>query len=676
MKAKAAYDAGLTGKGVTIAIMDSGINASDPEFAGRISADSTSFDQVVARCGTCAPETVRFDLKDNVGHGTETAGIALAARDSKGMHGVAPEATLMVLKITGPDLTNASPTSGPIPEGTNPNPALIAKAIAHAVDKGAFVISMSLNGTATGQIALDQRAAMDMVRNQNRLFVQSVSNMKGEDSFAGTIAENLVGGDLANKDWFLFGIRVDKNLSAPTDNGIPGALADRTLAVVALDIPTTGKDGQLVNVNGNSFAAPAIAGAAALLKQYWPQLGGKEISRILLDTATDLGAPGVDQVFGAGLLNVEKAMQAQAPKASFSSVSAAQTAVSSLSFSGAFGSEEGAATWSSFAGQALAVDKYGRDYAFNIGLQSASRSANGVSVYGQVALPMQRVEAPTTLAGVAAQLSPTYNTSAHPLRSNAPAAFAFRTSPNTVVRGSFNTSVENNGLASGSMFRSLGLATTGSAAQVEHKGYVYGFSSASTNDRGNGSATQTVRFQTPEGFSVSFANSRETGSALGLRGEGEFRINGAKSTFMGLGWSGRALGFGLSAEAMMGRTKVNASSGRLAFDSISTSGFRFIADHSAFGGMATFGFTSPLRVDRAQVRYTAPTGFDIETMSVVDQTRTLNLAPSGREMDVELGWARSFGASSLSLGAVYGMNAGNRQGASSAGGWVRFNTAF
>jgi len=47
-------------------------------------------------------------------------------------------------------------------------------------------------------------------------------------------------------------------------------------------------------VNGNSHSLAALADGAALLKQYWPHLGGKEISRIMLDIATDLGAPGVD----------------------------------------------------------------------------------------------------------------------------------------------------------------------------------------------------------------------------------------------------------------------------------------------------------------------------------------------------------------------------------------------
>ncbi len=87
--------------------------------------------------------------------------------------------------------------------------------------------------------------------------------------------------------------------------------------MVATDVSVVGKDGQLTTVTGNSFAAPAIAGAAALLKQYWPQLGGKAISRILLDTATDLGDKGADQIFGVGLLNIEAAMKAQAPTSAF-----------------------------------------------------------------------------------------------------------------------------------------------------------------------------------------------------------------------------------------------------------------------------------------------------------------------------------------------------------------------
>jgi subtilisin family serine protease len=312
-RAAYAYDRQITGKGVAIAVLDTGIDTAGSEFAGRISPDSTAFDQKIARCGTCAPETIRFELKDVIGHGTKVAGIAAAARDGGGMQGVAPDPTILALKISGPDMSNVSPTSGRVPEGSGPNPALIAPAIRYAVDKGAFVINLSANGTATGQLAADQRGAMDAVRQADRLFVMSVTNDDGEDSFTGQIAENLVGSDRANKDWFLFAIGVDQNGNPRGANGNAGPLADRMLAAAGNGAQTVDKDGNVVVETGNSFAAPAVAGAAALLKQYWPQLGGQAIGRILLETATDAGAPGVDPVFGAGTLNVEKAMQAQAP---------------------------------------------------------------------------------------------------------------------------------------------------------------------------------------------------------------------------------------------------------------------------------------------------------------------------------------------------------------------------
>ena len=125
-KAAYAYDRGITGKGVTIAILDTGIDTSGREFAGRISPDSTAFDQGIARCGTCAPETIRFDVKDVKGHGSRVAGIAAAARDGVGVQGVAPEAAILALKLSGPDMTNVTPTSGPVPEGDGANPNLIA----------------------------------------------------------------------------------------------------------------------------------------------------------------------------------------------------------------------------------------------------------------------------------------------------------------------------------------------------------------------------------------------------------------------------------------------------------------------------------------------------------------------------------------------------------------------
>lgn len=674
-----AYDKGITGKGVTIAVIDTGIATGNSEFAGRISPDSKSFDVQIARCMTCAPETVSFDLADVQGHGTETASVAAAAKDGKGVQGVAYEATILALKIAAPDMNGVTTTStAPIKEGDGGNVAAVAPAIAYGADKGAFVYTMSLNGGVSGTVAQDLRKAMDLVRSKNLLFVESVSNFNNDDSFKGQIAESMVGTDLANKDWFLFGIRVDSNLRAPTGNGLPGALADRTLAVVASDVQVTTKDGTVSTVTGNSFAAPAIAGAAALLKQYWPQLGGKEISRILLDTATDLGAPGVDQVYGAGLLNIAKAMQAQAPALGTSSLHTSSVESSSITFSGAFGGADAAATFSSKAGEAVVLDKYGRDYKMNVGHLASSYATRGGVLLGGMMQPEPTLWAPSP-ANQAAALVGGRAGETRTAQMPRNGRFGFRVSADTAVVGQVNGSIEHSGLVTGSMLSSLGFATQGADVTVMNGGYSYGFSMASSKGRtthGMASTTTGFTMSTPKGFTFGLSSNMETGSALGMRGTGAFAISGSTSTFVTLGWSGSVAGFRLAGEAMGGRTSVRGRSDMVRFGSILSSGFRFQADHSAFGGVASLGMTSPLRVERATLHYTSPVAFDQATHELINETRSFGLAPEAREMNLELGWARSFGASNLSIGGAYGMNSGNIRGANSAGAWLRFGTRF
>ena len=62
---------------------------------------------------------------------------------------------------------------------------------------------------------------------------------------------------------------------------------------------------------GTSFAAPRVVGAAALLRHKFPNLNGSALKQVLLQTATDLGATGVDNIYGYGLLNIPNAMSPQ-----------------------------------------------------------------------------------------------------------------------------------------------------------------------------------------------------------------------------------------------------------------------------------------------------------------------------------------------------------------------------
>ena len=68
------------------------------------------------------------------------------------------------------------------------------------------------------------------------------------------------------------------------------------------DIITTG-DG-----TGTSFAAPRVTGAAALVRHKFPNLTASQLKQVLLQTATDLGAEGVDEIYGHGKLNVQGAL--------------------------------------------------------------------------------------------------------------------------------------------------------------------------------------------------------------------------------------------------------------------------------------------------------------------------------------------------------------------------------
>lgn len=62
---------------------------------------------------------------------------------------------------------------------------------------------------------------------------------------------------------------------------------------------------------GTSFSAPRVTGVAALLRQKFPNLDAAALKQVLLQTATDIGAPGVDAVFGYGLIDAENAMSPQ-----------------------------------------------------------------------------------------------------------------------------------------------------------------------------------------------------------------------------------------------------------------------------------------------------------------------------------------------------------------------------
>ncbi len=664
-RAAYAYDKGIIGKGVTIAVIDTGIAVNGPEFTGRISPDSKAFENRIARCPTCAPETVTFALDDIQGHGTETASVALAAKNGTGMHGIAYDATLLALKISGPDLEGVTATS-PIRETSAANAMNIAPAIRYGVDKGAFVLSLSLNGSGSGQIAAEQKAAMDQVARADRLLIESVSNDIGDDSAAaGTIARNLVGDTLENRDWFLFGIRVDAALRPPAGNGRPGDLADRTLAVVATNVQVVGKDGSLVTTTGNSFAAPAIAGAAALLKQYWPQLGGKAIARILLDTATDLGDRGVDQIYGAGLLDIEQAMKAQAPASALAAADTVLARYSSLTLSGPFGS--GGALASTTAAMTV-FDRYGRDYRMT-GSAAQIRRGSGLlagAMLGPVDAPwLTPTPTDTRLGFTSATTGPWQAT-----RSNRPVTIASSPAPGQSVTLAANIAIGQNAGISGSALR--GVTATPVGQSFAWSGCGWSASVASGTARDGRAALRTVSLTTPVGIGVELSDLAEQGQVLGLRGATGFALSGGRTTLATLTASRGIAGLLLSARATAAKTRVEGGSDLLRFTGpLVGSAFAVDAARRLAGGTATLGLSSPLRLERARATVQAPVAYDLMSGALTTRTASIDLTPTARELDIELGWSTAFGPNqSLRLGIAHGVNAGHVAGVHDTAGFA------
>ena len=152
--------------------------------------------------------------------------------------------------------------------------------------------------------------------------------------------------------------------------------------------------------SGTSMAAPAVSGAAAVVKSAAPHLTARQVVDILLRTATDLGAPGTDPVYGRGLVNLARALQPIGAQNAAGGLgqAVASSADTRIAFSSAFGNAAPSATHH-FGG----FDSYGRVYRYRAPLQD--RVLPGPRLSGVLAL--NRAEGPVPLAsgqGVTAML--------------------------------------------------------------------------------------------------------------------------------------------------------------------------------------------------------------------------------------------------------------------------------
>ena len=225
------------------------------------------------------------DPRSTNSHGTQVAGIVAArTNNSTGVAGVAggfygEGVNVMPLKVG---------TSGP-------NGAVLDDAIIYAADNGAQVITMSLS---VGQSqAIDD--ALSYAYNTKGVFIDCAAGNSG--SYVTYPANNANVMAVAATD------RYDKR--AYYSN--PGPEIE--VAAPGSDILSTSIGNNYATGSGTSFAAPHVAGAAAIILSYNSNLTNVDVRQLLKDSADDIESPGFDNYTGYGRINARRALDMAPP---------------------------------------------------------------------------------------------------------------------------------------------------------------------------------------------------------------------------------------------------------------------------------------------------------------------------------------------------------------------------
>jgi subtilisin family serine protease len=278
-----AWAAGFTGKGVKVAILDSGYDASHPDLRDRVSV-SEDF-------------TGLGESSDKVGHGTHVASIigGSGAASSGRYRGVAPDADLIVGRVCTDEVCSDS---------------TILAGMQWAVSQGARIVNMSLGGADTAEIDPVEEAVNTLTARSGTLFVVAAGNEgaaeKTVDSPASADAALAVAAVDRQDKVAQFSSRgprigdygLKPDLAAPGVD-IQAARAIGTLADHAVDA-------KYAKLSGTSMASPHVAGAAAILAQKHPNWKAADLKAALMSSAAST-PDGVLDV-GAGRVDVARAI--------------------------------------------------------------------------------------------------------------------------------------------------------------------------------------------------------------------------------------------------------------------------------------------------------------------------------------------------------------------------------
>lgn len=258
------------GAGITIAILDSGIDPTHPDLSPNLVPGYNFYDS-------------NSNTADVCGHGTAVAGTAAASTNNgNGVAGAAGQAKIMPVRIAYFDTASNSCYA---------YYSTVSSGLTYAADHGARVANVSYDGVA-GSSAV--QSAAQYLKNKGGLVFVAAGNNGIDENFTPTtamIAVAATDSSDSRASWSSYGSFV--SLSAP-----------------GVGIWTTSNGGNYQSWNGTSFASPLAAGIGALMMAANQTLDGTSIEKLMFSTAVDLGAPGRDPYFGYGRVNALAGVQA------------------------------------------------------------------------------------------------------------------------------------------------------------------------------------------------------------------------------------------------------------------------------------------------------------------------------------------------------------------------------
>ena len=692
MNALAAYTKGATGAGVALAVIDSGIDLQSQEFTGRIAAASRDV------AGNAS-------IDDEGGHGTAVAFTAAGRRNDAGSHGVAFDATLLVLRADRPGSCATEGQSGS-DTGCKFGTDAIAQGVDAARIAGARAINMSLGGTSMPQTLID---AIGRATAQGIILVIAAGNDGGADPdpFA-AVASNA-----AARNLVIVAGSVGSGDVLSTFSDKAGSGAAHYLAAVGERVRAPDHQNTAYLWSGTSFAAPQISGAIALLAQAFPNLTGAQIVDLLFRTARDAGAAGVDPVYGNGVLDLTRAFQPVG-----TALVAGSTLAVSLGSNATLSAAMGDATVGTLG--TVILDSYDRAFAIDLartinrtGPQRAlagalqSRQRNIALAAGDTSISLTLASRPngdvavqrsTLAAGQATSARAIAATVTRAIGASTRFGFALsqgsgtlsaqlvgQSRPAFLIAGQSGLGFDSVARSASALRQQVGLI--GITAAIEN-GDVFarrdaplaGLSASRRSGYDRASLTLDRQFgRLATALTVSTLRERDT--LLGARFDQGLGAARASSRFVDLDarWT-TSTGWSVGGSWRRGWTDAALRGGLTGTGRLTTVAFAADIGKDHLFGRDSVGLrvAQPLRVAHGGVDYRMPTQWDYATLAVTDwTTQRLNLAPGGREIDVEARYRIAIGTGDLQTNLFWRRDPGNIAALpADVGGAIRYAIGF